>query len=109
MRRPMVKILKPSDDDLLPSSSASLLCMVTGFSPADVIIHWELNGTKLPASEYTNGSVSNGVEVGTYAMHSSLPLLQREGSFTCVVRHESSSEPTSDTVKNVFGTFGCNW
>lgn len=99
----MVNILKPSDDDLLQPNSTGLLCVVTGFTPADVIIHWEFNGKQLPDSRYANGPVSKGIEVGTYTTYSRLTLYEDEGSFTCVVTHGSSPEPTSATVENVFG------
>ena len=109
MQRPRVRILRPSDANLVHSNGSSLLCEVLGFSPADAIVHWEANGTQLPTSRYTNGPVSSDAKAGTYATHSILllpPSQRHEGSFTCVVRHESSAEPISDTVENLFGGFG---
>ncbi|XP_062387678.1 uncharacterized protein ighd [Sardina pilchardus] len=108
MRRPTVKIVRPSDAELVHSNGFGLLCVVTGFSPAEVLVHWEVNGTQVPASRYTNGPVSSSTEAGTYATSSSLPLSpsqeRREGAYTCVVRHESSAEPTSATVEKLFAS-----
>ena len=108
MQRPTVRILRPSDANLVHSNGSSLFCEVFGFSPADVIVHWEANGTQLPTSGYTNGPVRSNTKAGTYATHSILrlpPSQRHEGSFTCVARHESSAEPISDTVENLFGGF----
>ncbi|KAG5279650.1 hypothetical protein AALO_G00080100 [Alosa alosa] len=108
MRQPTVKIVRPSDAELVHTNGSGLLCVVTGFLPANVLVHWEVNGTQLPTSRYTNGPVSSSGEAGTYATSSSLPLPpsqeRHEGSYTCVVRHESSTEPTSATVENLFAS-----
>ncbi|XP_076122804.1 uncharacterized protein LOC143102878 [Alosa pseudoharengus] len=108
MRQPTVKIVRPSDAELVHTNGSGLLCVVTGFLPANVLVHWEVNGTQLPTSRYTNGPVSSSGEAGTYATSSSLPLPpsqeRHKGSYTCVVRHESSTEPTSATVENLFAS-----
>uniref|UniRef100_A0A3B1J3Z5 Immunoglobulin heavy constant delta n=1 Tax=Astyanax mexicanus TaxID=7994 RepID=A0A3B1J3Z5_ASTMX len=103
-KRPTVQVFKPSDSDFSDSHDSTLLCLITGFYPADISVHWGLNGRKLPASRWNNsplGSHSSGRE---FSMHSALTLPESErehGAFSCIVEHQSSSNPIISTVDSI--------
>ncbi|KAI5097738.1 hypothetical protein C0J45_13047, partial [Silurus meridionalis] len=104
---PTVRILSPSDHDLLEEHSASLVCFISGFYPADISVHWEQNGQQLDASRFTNSPVSGPSSSGSYSMYSALKLQGSERekcTFSCVVRHESSEKRISDTIDNVYAS-----
>ncbi|KAI5623131.1 hypothetical protein C0J50_17385, partial [Silurus asotus] len=104
---PTVRILSPSDQDLLEEHSASLVCFISGFYPADISVHWEQNGQQLDASRFTNSSVSGPSSSGSYFMYSALKLEgseRKKCTFSCVVRHESSEKRISDTIDNVYAS-----
>ncbi|KAK6312141.1 hypothetical protein J4Q44_G00178050 [Coregonus suidteri] len=105
---PSIKIVRPSDSDLLGSNNATLLCLVSGFFPSDVIVNWEKSGSRLPLSHY---SISPSVLYSgrsTYAMNSRLIVPRSEwnqdSNYSCVVRHESSERPITSTIENVFAS-----
>ncbi|KAL0197584.1 hypothetical protein M9458_006124, partial [Cirrhinus mrigala] len=102
--QPTVKILSPSDSDLSGLQNASLLCLITGFFPSDISVQWQLNGTELDASHFSNSPVIND-NSGGFAMHSSLMLPaseRKDGVFSCVVSHESSQNPIIATIENLY-------
>lgn len=111
-KQPTVRILRPSDSDLSGLQNPSLLCLITGFFPSDISVQWKLNGTQLDASQFTNSPVAAHTS-GGFTMHSALMLPaseRKDGTFSCVVSHESSQNPISATVENLYG--GCtgrNW
>uniref|UniRef100_A0A8C2DIQ2 Ig-like domain-containing protein n=1 Tax=Cyprinus carpio TaxID=7962 RepID=A0A8C2DIQ2_CYPCA len=85
-KQPTVRILRPSDSDLSGLKNPSLLCMITGFFPSDISVLWQLNGTQLDASQFTNSPVVAHTS-GGFAMHSALMLPASEwkdGTFSCV-------------------------
>uniref|UniRef100_A0A8C1NYS7 Ig-like domain-containing protein n=1 Tax=Cyprinus carpio TaxID=7962 RepID=A0A8C1NYS7_CYPCA len=99
-KQPTVRILRPSDSDLSGLKNPSLLCLITGFFPSDISVQWQLNGTQLDASQFTNSPVAAHTSEG-FAMHSALMLPASEwkdGTFSCVVSHESSQNPITATV-----------
>uniref|UniRef100_A0A671P5J8 Ig-like domain-containing protein n=1 Tax=Sinocyclocheilus anshuiensis TaxID=1608454 RepID=A0A671P5J8_9TELE len=88
-------ILRPSDSDLSGLQNACLLCLITGFFPSDISVQWLLNETQLDASQFTNSPVATHTS-GGFSMHSALMLPASEwkdGTFSCVVSHESSQNP----------------
>ncbi|XP_053533630.1 uncharacterized protein ighd isoform X2 [Ictalurus punctatus] len=106
-KSPTVRILSPSDDDLSGVRNTNLLCLVDGFRPADISVHWELNGRQLDASKFINSPVGNASALGDYSMHSVLilPASKRENStFSCVVSHESSEKPIRNSINNVYAS-----
>uniref|UniRef100_A0A8C1RA68 Ig-like domain-containing protein n=1 Tax=Cyprinus carpio TaxID=7962 RepID=A0A8C1RA68_CYPCA len=94
-KQPTVRILRPSDSDLSGLKNPSLLCLITGFFPSDISVQWQLNGTQLDASQFTNSPVAAHTSEG-FAMHSALMLPASEwkdGTFSCVVSHEPGTWP----------------
>ncbi|KAJ8246339.1 hypothetical protein GJAV_G00266470 [Gymnothorax javanicus] len=100
---PAVKIIAPSDSELAKSGNASLLCVVSGYTPSQAGVHWELDGKQLPESQYSSSSPLRMSVGGGYVVHSWLQVPGREeGQYSCVVRHESSETPLKDSIANVF-------
>ncbi|KAJ8246347.1 hypothetical protein GJAV_G00266700 [Gymnothorax javanicus] len=86
---PSVKIIAPSDSELVKSGNASLLCVVSGYTPSQADVHWELDGEQLPESRYSRSSPLRMSGGGGYVVHSWLQVPGREeGEYSCVVRHE---------------------
>ncbi|XP_051988682.1 Ig mu chain C region secreted form [Xyrauchen texanus] len=105
-KQPTVRILRPSDNDLSGSEDVSLLCFITGFFPSDISVHWQLNGTQLDVSRFTNSPVVAHT-ARYYSMHSALilPASQwTEGIYSCVVSHESSKDSIIATLENLYAS-----
>lgn len=106
LKRPTIRIRVPSDDELLGSNDAALLCLIDGFFPADISVHWELDDIKLDASRFKNSWPLQFGSVHSYFMQSTLiisPLKKENGTFYCVVRHESSTDPIKTEISNIYG------
>ncbi|XP_016344603.1 uncharacterized protein LOC107690708 [Sinocyclocheilus anshuiensis] len=105
-KQPTVRILRPSDSDLSGLQNACLLCLITGFFPSDISVQWLLNETQLDASQFTNSPVATHTS-GGFSMHSALMLPASEwkdGTFSCVVSHESSQNPITATIENLYAS-----
>ncbi|TSK87411.1 Ig mu chain C region membrane-bound form [Bagarius yarrelli] len=106
-KEPKMGSTRPSDEDLSGIHNVTLLCLIEGFYPADISVHWELDGKQMSASRFTNSPVGNLSDSGDYSMHSALilPVLNREyGTFACVVIHDSLKNPKSTTINNMFAS-----
>uniref|UniRef100_A0A8C1I4Z0 Ig-like domain-containing protein n=1 Tax=Cyprinus carpio carpio TaxID=630221 RepID=A0A8C1I4Z0_CYPCA len=84
-KRPTVRILRPSDGDLSGLQNTNLLCLITGFFPSDISVQWQLNGTQLDASQFTNSPD------GKFSIRSHLDLQPSDWApgevYTCRVTH----------------------
>uniref|UniRef100_A0A6Q2YME1 Ig-like domain-containing protein n=1 Tax=Esox lucius TaxID=8010 RepID=A0A6Q2YME1_ESOLU len=105
---PSIKLLRPSESDLLESENVTLLCLVSGFFPSDVIVKWKHDGSDLPSSRYSNGPSVQYAGSSTYYMNSRLVVPKAESyqnsNYSCVVRHESSDTPIERTIDQVFAS-----
>ncbi|RXN05504.1 membrane-bound immunoglobulin [Labeo rohita] len=104
--QPNVAILSPSDSVLFGLQNASLLCLITGFFPSDISVQWQLNGTELDVSQFSNSPVVNDTS-GGFAIYSALMLPaseRKDGVFSCVVSHESSQNPIIATIENLYAS-----
>ncbi|XP_053370296.1 uncharacterized protein LOC128544316 [Clarias gariepinus] len=111
LKRPTIRIRVPSDDELLGSNDAALLCLIDGFFPADISVHWELDDIKLDASRFKNSWPLQFGSVHSYFMQSTLiisPLKKENGTFYCVVRHESSTDPIKTEISNIYASVNKN-
>lgn len=92
MTRPSVSLLPPSTEQL-SEGSATLACLLTGYSPEGATVSWEVDGT-----EVTEGVLSSSEEEkgGRYSSSSTLSLSRErwmEGDrYTCNVLHHSHSQ-----------------
>ncbi|XP_051994407.1 uncharacterized protein LOC127652326 [Xyrauchen texanus] len=105
-KQPTVRILRPPDSELYGSQDASLLCFITGFYPSDISVQWQINGTKLDVSRFTNSPVVAHT-ARHYSMHSALILPKsqwKEGIYSCVVSHESTKDSIIDTLENLYAS-----
>ncbi|XP_076838447.1 uncharacterized protein LOC143483817 isoform X2 [Brachyhypopomus gauderio] len=100
-KRPTVQILQPSDRYLSGPHDKTLLCLISGFYPAEISVYWELNGERLDESRFSNSPIG-GCTVGTdFNMHSVLTLAEpghEDNSYSCIVSHQSSETPIVSSI-----------
>nr|ABW74647.1 immunoglobulin light chain [Epinephelus coioides] len=92
MVRPSVSLLPPSSEQL-SGGSATLACLLTGYSPQEAVVSWEVDGT-----EVTEGVLSSSEEEksGRYSSSSTLSLSQERWMlgelYSCKVLHHGHSQ-----------------
>ncbi|KAM4635453.1 uncharacterized protein ACJ7VT_008800 [Polymixia lowei] len=105
---PSVKIIRPTDSELLESNTATLVCLVSGFYPSDIIVYWEKDGHRLPLSHFISNPPGKDTRSSIYSMSSGLNVSRsewdQESIYSCVVKHESSEELLKSTIEDVFAS-----
>ncbi|XP_078391491.1 immunoglobulin mu heavy chain-like [Cetorhinus maximus] len=88
---PQVYLLPPSPDEMETDHTATLVCLVTGFSPAEIYLAWMANDTLLK-SGFVNQPVTEDGRSG-WSSGSRLTVSadewNRGTTYSCVVGHES--------------------
>nr|KAF6273897.1 immunoglobulin heavy constant mu [Pipistrellus kuhlii] len=101
---PAVYVQPPSREQLSLRESASVTCLVKGFSPPDVFVQWLQRGQPVSSDMYvTSAPVPEPQAPGLYFVHSVLTVSEEDWSagetYTCVVAHEAL--PYSVTERTV--------
>uniref|UniRef100_A0AAQ5YXX4 Ig-like domain-containing protein n=1 Tax=Amphiprion ocellaris TaxID=80972 RepID=A0AAQ5YXX4_AMPOC len=95
MVRPSVSLLPPSSEQL-SGGSATLACLLSGYSPQGAVVSWEVDGT-----EVTEGVLSSSEEEksGRYSSSSTLSLSQERWmkgeQYSCHVLHHDHRQSRS--------------
>ncbi|PNI10622.1 IGHM isoform 1, partial [Pan troglodytes] len=94
LHRPDVYLLPPAREQLNLRELATITCLVTGFSPADVFVQWMQRGQPLSPEKYvTSAPMPEPQAPGRYFAHSILTVSEEEWNtgetYTCVVAHEA--------------------
>ncbi|XP_059837293.1 immunoglobulin lambda-1 light chain-like [Hypanus sabinus] len=99
-RPPAVTIFRPSEEEIAKKSTATLVCLVSGFNPPAVNIEWTVDG-----STRRNGVETSRVQQdtdNTFSANSYLTLSASDWSsqeqFSCVVKHETQPTPLQATI-----------
>ncbi|CDQ71759.1 unnamed protein product [Oncorhynchus mykiss] len=90
--RPTVSLLPPSSEQL-SGGSATLACLLSGYSPQGAMVSWEVDGAEVKKGVLTTTEEEKG---GRYSRSSTLTLSKarwEEGEvYTCRVAHDDTSD-----------------
>lgn len=91
---PSVYVMPPTREQLSLRESASITCLVKGFSPPDVFVQWMQRGQPLSPDTYvTSAPMPEPQTPDSYFVHSILTVSEENWSagepYTCVVGHEA--------------------
>ncbi|MBN3315342.1 IGLL5 protein, partial [Atractosteus spatula] len=95
--KPTVSLFPPSPSEL-SANSATLLCLLSGYSPEGASVEWTVDGSKVTSGVLT--SAEEGRD-GKFSRSSSLKLSKAEWEakeeYVCTVTHDNS--PASYSVR----------
>ncbi|XP_072443059.1 immunoglobulin lambda-1 light chain-like [Chiloscyllium punctatum] len=99
-RKPSVSLLPPSSVQITEKNTATLVCLVSGFSPGAVEIEWTVDG-----SVKGNGIETSRIQKetdNTFSVSSYLTLSASEWNshdlYSCGVKHETQATPFQTSI-----------
>ncbi|KAM4530645.1 uncharacterized protein PAE49_023071 [Odontesthes bonariensis] len=104
---PTMRIVQPTAAELSVSDNLVLTCLVSGFFPSGIIVHWEENGQKFQPSCYINSPTWEYPGKSSYSMRSRLNVSKTEdkkSTYACVAKHESSDMQFETSITDVFAS-----
>ncbi|KAM9354830.1 immunoglobulin lambda-1 light chain-like [Pholidichthys leucotaenia] len=92
MVRPSVSLLPPSSEQL-SGGSATLVCLLTGYSPQGAVVSWEVDGSEVTEGVLTSSEVEKS---GRYGSSSTLSLTKQSWMkgelYSCKVLHHDHTQ-----------------
>ncbi|KAJ1137370.1 hypothetical protein NDU88_003779 [Pleurodeles waltl] len=96
VKPPSVYVNGPPTEELARNEKATLICMIKGFSPADLSIKWLQAGQEMDSGAYDTTIPQAMKEAEGYFAVSTLQIdaedWKKGGPFTCVVVHEGAPQ-----------------
>ncbi|XP_048472529.1 immunoglobulin gamma-1 heavy chain-like [Rhincodon typus] len=97
---PKLYLLSPTLEELVTMEKATLVCLATGFYPAEISFHWFINGNPVVNSIKTYPPILN--INGTYSSQSELTtsdqMWNRGTEYTCEIQHMSVPDSIIQTI-----------
>ncbi|GCB69840.1 hypothetical protein scyTo_0012498 [Scyliorhinus torazame] len=97
---PSVSVLPPSADQITAKDTATLVCLVSGFTPGAAEIEWTVDG-----SVRGNGVETSRIQQeadNTFSVSSYLTLSASEWNshelYSCLVKHETQANPLKTSI-----------
>ncbi|XP_042329840.1 uncharacterized protein LOC121933921 [Sceloporus undulatus] len=108
IKEPSLSLVIPSATQLMQPTNqavAWLACMISGFSPAEILVRWKKNNRNIDTSEYITGPPVAETGNPTFTIQSILKVPASEWEsralYTCLVGHESLSG-WKNTSRNLY-------
>nr|UTD43068.1 immunoglobulin NAR heavy chain secretory form [Heterodontus francisci] len=105
MHPPKVYVLLPSAEEIGTEQTATLVCLVTGFYPAEIYIAWMANDTLLDSGSPSQAEIKK--RNGSSSIASRLKLTAVEWNsgttYTCLVGHPSLQRDLRRSINKSYG------
>lgn len=99
-RSPAVSVLPPSEAEILGRSSATLVCLVSGFNPGVVDIEWKVDGRARSDGVETSRIQQEKDNTFSASSYLTLPVTvwNSHELYSCVVKHEARTGPLQTNI-----------
>ncbi|XP_072885555.1 immunoglobulin gamma-1 heavy chain-like [Hemitrygon akajei] len=105
-KRPDVRLLLPTEEEIKSNGSAVLECVAAGFYPDHITVTWQKGSSAI--SSGTRATPTALEQGGTFSVRHfltvSLQEWKTESVFSCTVSHPPSNSSIKKQVKNIQGT-----
>ena len=101
--RPSVSLHPPSSEQLSAGVSATLACLLSGYTPPGALVSWEVDGREVTDGILTSEEVEKDGRCGRSSTLTLSKALWEQGEvFTCKVNHEGNTQST-DVIRTQCG------